>query len=369
MIPIKDKSDDMGQIFHTLAKYADEQYQAALRSDSQGLSTVINRHEEELRQWKEAASRAKTGNELASIQGQQRKLMAQLQHDSAEYRRITESVNFFLDKGVENYLQCLESSDKFDMCVFRLCSLWFSNPSRESLSKIILEFAEKVPSRKWIVLIFQLSARLSGNTSDPFQMVLTKLVEIICHDHPYHSLYQINALRSAKVKLSSKYGLDTDQGRIQAASMVMKSLEAIPRVSKIVRSIEALCKAYIELAYTLIPKNPSTEKPDYSTALPIGRELAISKIDILLSTGLPVATISLKVDPSTEYKDLTYIKCFKNTYQVIGGIHLPKIIECIGSDGRLYRQLVSRLFLSRQFHGDINRLMLIYIYYLGKISR
>jgi hypothetical protein len=34
------------------------------------------------------------------------------------------------------------------------------------------------------------------------------------------------------------------------------------------------------------------------------------------------------------------ISKFSDTFSLAGGLNLPKIIECIGSDGRHYKQLV-----------------------------
>jgi ataxia telangiectasia mutated family protein len=34
------------------------------------------------------------------------------------------------------------------------------------------------------------------------------------------------------------------------------------------------------------------------------------------------------------------VKKFNSTFTLAGGLNLPKIIDCIGSDGKLYKQLV-----------------------------
>lgn len=46
------------------------------------------------------------------------------------------------------------------------------------------------------------------------------------------------------------------------------------------------------------------------------------------------------MDPSGCYDDLVTLRSFLPQYRLIGGINLPKIIDCLGSDGKTRRQLV-----------------------------
>lgn len=41
-----------------------------------------------------------------------------------------------------------------------------------------------------------------------------------------------------------------------------------------------------------------------------------------------------------EYENLVTIKSFKTEFRLAGGLNLPKIIDCVGSDGKERRQLV-----------------------------
>lgn len=47
-----------------------------------------------------------------------------------------------------------------------------------------------------------------------------------------------------------------------------------------------------------------------------------------------------QVDPSGCYDDLVTVRGFAPQYNLAGGINLPKIIDCVGSDGKSRRQLV-----------------------------
>lgn len=47
-----------------------------------------------------------------------------------------------------------------------------------------------------------------------------------------------------------------------------------------------------------------------------------------------------QVDPSGRYDDLVTIRSFVPHYHLAGGVNLPKIIDCVGSDGTKRKQLV-----------------------------
>lgn len=46
------------------------------------------------------------------------------------------------------------------------------------------------------------------------------------------------------------------------------------------------------------------------------------------------------MDPSGGYENLVTVRSFMPHYHLAGGVNLPKIIDCVGSDGKSRRQLV-----------------------------
>ena len=56
--------------------------------------------------------------------------------------------------------------------------------------------------------------------------------------------------------------------------------------------------------------------------------------------GVAMVTRQVPVDVTGQYSDVTTIHKFKSTFQTANGINLPKIVECVGSDGVARRQLV-----------------------------
>lgn len=46
------------------------------------------------------------------------------------------------------------------------------------------------------------------------------------------------------------------------------------------------------------------------------------------------------MDPSGCYDNLVTVRSFLPHYHLAGGVNLPKIIDCVGSDGKSRRQLI-----------------------------
>lgn len=100
-----------------------------------------------------------------------------------------------------------------------------------------------------------------------------------------------------------------------------------------VRSVEALCDAYIILANLDVTQWRTQRK-----GINIPADQPIIKLKNLEDVVVP--TMEIKVDPTGEYGNLVTIKSFKAEFRLAGGLNLPKIIDCLGSDGKERRQLV-----------------------------
>ena len=92
-----------------------------------------------------------------------------------------------------------------------------------------------------------------------------------------------------------------------------------------------LASAFEELAEFDFGKNGVQESKHSLTK-------KLASVSHLSAVALP--TFPPPVDPTCHYSSIVYPLRFKPSYQMVGGIHLPKLVTCIGSDGREYRQLV-----------------------------
>ena len=57
-------------------------------------------------------------------------------------------------------------------------------------------------------------------------------------------------------------------------------------------------------------------------------------------SSVAVPTVEVPVDPSGKYDKIISVSGFEKKFRLVGGINLPKIIDCVGSDGKKRRQLV-----------------------------
>ncbi|KAJ8314522.1 hypothetical protein KUTeg_006672 [Tegillarca granosa] len=228
-----------------------------------------------------------------------RTLLKQSDIDKEELKIMNEDRNKFLLKAVTNYIKCLKCGDKHDLRIFRLTSLWFNNSTLEEVNMEIEDCCQNIKSYKFLPLMYQLAARMDmKSTNYKFQDTLNKVIERAAVDHPYHTLFCVLALANAKKDTEL---LKTGQSakRIQAAkNMIQKLRTGKTNVSDIVVNME---KSY-----------------------------------------RPTRRFNDNTDKKLNKCSCSYhrYKSFEKSFKLAGGINLPKIITCVGSDGKGRRQLV-----------------------------
>ncbi|KAK7852517.1 serine/threonine-protein kinase atm [Quercus suber] len=148
-----------------------------------------------------------------------------------------------------------------------------------------------VQSYKFIPLAYQIASRMgsSKDTSGPhnFQFALVSLVKKMAIDHPYHTIFQLLALANGdRIK---------DKQRSRNSFVDTNKRIALPREIRSLRQLELV----------------------------------------------PVVTATFPVDRSCQYHEgsFPYFKGLVDSVMVMNGINAPKVVECLGSDGRRYRQL------------------------------
>ncbi|KAG2116277.1 hypothetical protein DEU56DRAFT_761551 [Suillus clintonianus] len=186
------------------------------------------------------------------------------------------------------------------------------------------------PSRKFVFLSHQLSARMSKSSTElpKNQQNLQGLVLCMCQEHPFHSLYQVFCLRPEQPqgarRTSSRFepaSSQTDHGG--AASAIFNRLLSDPIHTARVRSIE---------------QNPIKDRTMKKTddALQIPDALLIWK---LRDVQVPVMTCHTGVDPTLKYNDCIWISHYDAAFITVGGVNVPKISVCYGSNEEKFMQL------------------------------
>ncbi|XP_059502620.1 serine-protein kinase ATM isoform X2 [Stegostoma tigrinum] len=329
------------EAFLSLARFSDAQYQSIdnymKSSEFENKRALLKNAKEEIHLIRE--HKFQTNRYVVKVQREcelDEKAMCALQEDRKQ----------FLCKAVENYINCLQSGEEHDMRIFRLCSLWLENSNVPEINNKMKEGAEKIPSYKFLPLMYQLAARMGTKMpgGQRFHEVLNKLIERTSLDHPHHTLFIILALSNAnkddilgkpevlkRGRPARKEVSHLDQERMDAASRIINTVRKSK--AKMVKHVEKLCDALITLA-NMDASNWKMERK----AIEIPSTQPITKLKDLDEVVIP--TMELKVDPSGKYENMITVKSFRSQFRLAGGVNLPKIIDCIGSDGKERRQLV-----------------------------
>ncbi|XP_037361576.1 serine-protein kinase ATM [Talpa occidentalis] len=330
--------------FLSLARFSDTQYQRIENymksSEFENKQALLKRAKEEVGLLRE--HKIQTNRYTVKVQ-------RELELDECALRALKEDRKRFLCKAVENYINCLLSGEEHDMWIFRLCSLWLENSGVSEVNGMMKRDGMKIPSYKFLPLMYQLAARMGTKMMGGlgFHEVLNNLISRISMDHPHHTLFIILALANANkdefltkpeaarririTKNAPKQSSQLDEDRTEAANKIIQTIRS--RRPQMVKSVEALCDAYIILANL-----DATQWKMQRKGITIPADQPITKLRNLEDVIVP--TMDIKVDPTGEYGNLVTIQSFKGEFRLAGGLNLPKIIDCLGSDGKERRQLV-----------------------------
>lgn len=104
-----------------------------------------------------------------------------------------------------------------------------------------------------------------------------------------------------------------------------------------IQSVERLCEAFIDLAYHDVTAFKKERGP-----VKLPSSCLLLKVGQLREVAVP--TIEIAVDPTCRYDNIVSIEGFDPCFQLAGGVNLPKVMSCLGSDGKRRRQLVKVRF-------------------------
>jgi ataxia telangiectasia mutated family protein len=326
----RDEVQKMVSVVYKIATYANSQYDELSKSKLMIDSVELNRRKsEELRQLGEVVTVTRDSTAKRLLSFKKRRIEKQVASDKSEIEQMYQEQTEFLHLSLDGYLQCLRRCDKYNSTIYSFTSLWLANIDRPQLAETIEDGLSTVPSWKFLGLIYQLTARLGNETTT---QQLTKLISRITFEHPYHSLYQTFALINSNLYPGFKESdiNATSVSRKEVAQAILGRLKA-SALKGTISSMDSLLQAYIELA------NLET-KVGSGSSVPFKRNWRMYSIQDL--PRVPVPTVEVPISVTGEYKGFTSIVEFEKKFFAVGGINTPKRIECIGSDGIRYKQLV-----------------------------
>ncbi|KAJ0603861.1 putative non-specific serine/threonine protein kinase [Helianthus annuus] len=325
--------------FH-LAHYADalfRNYEERLTSNEWQAAMRLRKHKtkelEALQRRFKNSSKGEKADYLVKIQ----ELHKQLAMDKEEAEKLQQDRDNFLSIALEGYKRCLVIGDKYDVrVVFRLVSLWFSLCTRQIVVDGMFSTIKEVQSYKFIPLVYQIASRL-GSSKDSqgpntFQFALVSLLKKMAIDHPYHTIFQLLALANGdrvKDKQRSRNSFVVDMDKKYAAESLLKELSS--HHGAVIRQMKQMVEIYIRLAEL------ETKREDTNKKIALPREIrSVRQLELV-----PVVTSSFPVDPSCQYSEgsFPHFKGLADSVTIMNGINAPKVVECLGSDGKRYRQL------------------------------
>ncbi|GAA6062607.1 hypothetical protein JCM10212_004902 [Sporobolomyces blumeae] len=348
-------SHERALVYQKFATFADRQFEALSKSTAEKRArydAYSRRKEVEFveinRQIKSNSN--STGPSSLDLEKSKANANAQLLEDRQlveEGERMTQEM---LWRALQNYALALAESDVADDKVFRFCALWMGQSDNDALHAQLKPLLANLPSRKFVFLSYQLSARLS-KSSEPSTSArnIRRLVLRLCVDHPFHALFPVHALREGRAaakgsrRSSSAKAAVPKNSRSQAAAEIFDQVKSIPHLQARVEGLKLACLAYAEWAEFDIKSNASyvdSRGAVRKGSLPIARSMRIRSK--LVNVPIPVSTFDLPIDPSGRYdaSSFPHIVKYDENFDTAGGIHVPKIVTCIGSDGKRYRQLL-----------------------------
>lgn len=355
------------EIAYRWARFAEEHHRGSDLAEITRLRLYIDRRLEEIAQNQRECERTTSKTERGKLLQFQRQAEKMLRQDQTRLTELEASRTHFLHRSVAMYARALASADAHDDAVARLISLWFENAADAGLNRLLTTSLSSIASRKFVALMHQLSARLtevsdSSDSMAPFQTNLAQLLLRMCQEHPFHCLYAVFALikTGADAKASTqgpspRNSLGPSESsslspspqilRSTAAEKIWNHIKRRPALSKRIKAFEELCLAYVEWAEYDLTSRPdryfqsSGSVKKGALRMPPSGELRLAR---MRSVDVPVATARLEIDPTCRYESFVSITRYSDTFTTAGGIHLPKISECIGSDGKRYKQLFKR---------------------------
>lgn len=384
--------EEKASVFYQFAAFAHQHYKTLMKStEGDNLDAFIRYRKEEVEQLEAQFKRGPTTSRMLRAKEKALKL---LQMDTDKLAEFDRSKMKFRKEAAHMYAYCLPITDAFDdKAVIRLVSLWFENANDEWINKDLSIWLKNIPSRKFLPFVHQLSSRLSHRSSNnptaslPFTQTescntfsnnVKEIVYRMCLEHPFHALTPLYALSradddkegrvqasrrgSALLSKSAAASKVSQQGSVPIAQILRKeaAIDIIARVASQhcqpsrIKEWKRVCDACVQWArFDLAVQMPAVFGAAHDDGVPRTKAHVMSAsfnlaITRLHNVNVPVLTSHLAVDETGKYDDVVSIAKYSDRFTTAGGVHLPKITDCIGSNGKMYKQLFKNLDDLRQ---------------------
>ena len=217
------------------------------------------------------------------------------------------------------------------------------------MNNIIKKLVDKTVSYKFIPLMYQIFSRIGMSSRSHFQATLNDLVVRMSVDHPYHTLPQLFALANedqvGDYQGGAQYKNNLSSERISTANKVLQRIRSAAKLVNLVQSTTDLLGSYNRLARAStieLQKRTQCRNISFKEIQPRGCTF-VDETNSIISVYRPfVITATPIVRKDANYEaHVVRIDYFNERFSITdSGVSRPKIIECRGDDGLVYRQLV-----------------------------
>jgi ataxia telangiectasia mutated family protein len=322
----RSEGEEAGKVYHEFATFCDKQLQNPANIDELNRITKLRQSKfEEMEELKGLSMAAKTSHgERNEYAKDLRRATQWFEMDDADYKRLMQSRDTFMQQSLQNYLLALRASDNHDISVLRFFALWLENSEIAPANAVVSKYLPQVPSWKFVVLMNQLMSRLEHDNSG-FQSSLKSLATRICSEHPHHSLHHL----FATTRIPSGKDLAA-KSRYEVAQSIRKHVSAQPKKGEQLNNIFSANKYYNEVAVDKAEekKGSRISVKDLRTAFAM-----YSKVP---GCHVPPPTINIPLNREGDYGDVPVVTKFGSDVRFMSGLSRPKRVTALASDGQHY---------------------------------
>jgi ataxia telangiectasia mutated family protein len=322
----RSEGEEAGKVYHEFATFCDKQLQNPANIDELNRITKLRQSKfEEMEELKGLSKAAKTSHgERNEYAKDLRRATQWFEMDDADYKRLMQSRDTFMQQSLQNYLLALRASDNHDISVLRFFALWLENAEIAPANAVVSKYLPQVPSWKFVVLMNQLMSRLEHDNSG-FQSSLKSLATRICSEHPHHSLHHL----FATTRIPSGKDLAA-KSRYEVAQSIRKHVSAQPKKGEQLNNIFSANKYYNEVAVDKAEekKGSRISVKDLRTAFAM-----YSKVP---GCHVPPPTINIPLNREGDYGDVPVVTKFGSDVRFMSGLSRPKRVTALASDGQHY---------------------------------
>ncbi|CAN6647144.1 hypothetical protein TRVA0_022S00914 [Trichomonascus vanleenenianus] len=356
------------RLYHVFATFSDEQAQS--RSNLEALQNAVklrDRKKKELDVIRNIASKGTVEEKkwAAKMYEREKKVF---DADNSECENLVELQQGMTLNCIRYYLKSIIESDEFRGDISRFVALWLANSGFDIINDTIKEMIHKIPTRKLVPWVNQLSSRLiKGSTK--FLRRLNDVLVRVCEQHPYHCLYQIYSVKmlgGGDHEVAKKPARATRNGdgnkyegmnklRSEAARDLWNVLMKRKKVhNHLLSALDVFCDNAKELAHGISDpaRKKSLQLKDIKVKKDEDRRYRGPRTDLsaedwrrrkaisynywqveLKDSGLPCPTMHLEIRASGDYSDVPTMTKMEPKVTIASGLSAPKIVNIWSSDG------------------------------------